>query len=220
MTMAVSRRSGEWYTKLQLAQRNDSWLKPIQAKFSTLDSWSPEDYSALSRYSFKDEIVYYDNRPCIPKALRTEVLRRNHDLVLSGHQGVDRTYLKLRRVAYWPRMYADVRSNVNTCDPCQRAKAMNRAPAGLLQSLEIPARNWSSVAMDFIVQLPKSSGFDAILTAVCRKSKMVHFIPTHSTASAPATAKLFFYNVVRLHGFPDDIVSDRDSKFTATFWRE
>jgi hypothetical protein len=74
--------------------------------------------------------------------------------------------------------------------------------------------------MDFITQLPRTkSGFDAIVVFVDTFSKMVHFAPTKTTATAPDTARLFFDHVVRLHGLPKSVVSDRDAKFTSRFWQ-
>ena len=75
--------------------------------------------------------------------------------------------------------------------------------------------------MDFIVHLPKTrSGFTAILVVVDRLSKMVHFLPTFDTATAEETAALFRDRVFCLHGMPQSIVSDRDVKFTSSFWKE
>jgi hypothetical protein len=74
--------------------------------------------------------------------------------------------------------------------------------------------------MDFIVQLPPTkAGFDAIVVFVDTFSKMVHLAPTKTTASAPDTARIFFDQVVKLHGLPKSIVSDRDAKFTSKFWK-
>jgi hypothetical protein len=74
--------------------------------------------------------------------------------------------------------------------------------------------------MDFITQLPLTrSKHDAIVVFVDMLSKMVHFVPTTTTATAPATARIFFDSIFRLHGLPKVIVSDRDSKFTSRFWR-
>jgi hypothetical protein len=73
--------------------------------------------------------------------------------------------------------------------------------------------------MDFITQLPcTDSGFDAVFVVIDRLSKLAHFIPTVTTATAADTARLFVDNIVKAHGLPLDIVSDRDSKFTSKFW--
>ena len=74
--------------------------------------------------------------------------------------------------------------------------------------------------MDLIVHLPNSRTFTAIFVVVDRFSKMAHFIPTQTQISAPELAQIFLDNVVRLHGFPRSIVSDRDPRFLSHFWRE
>ena len=74
--------------------------------------------------------------------------------------------------------------------------------------------------MDQIVELPKTThGFDSIVVYVDRLTKMMHCQLTRTNVSAPELAKIFFDTVVRLHGLPDDVVSDRDPKFTGHFWR-
>ena len=72
--------------------------------------------------------------------------------------------------------------------------------------------------MDFIVQLPKTKkSFDAIFVVVDRLTKRVYLIPTHTTATAPDIAKIFFDNIFRLHGLPKVTISDQDSKFISKF---
>ena len=86
-------------------------------------------------------------------------------------------------------MNQDVRNYVKSCDSCQRIKASQQTPAGLLQPLPIPQHPWEQVSMDFITQLPRTrTGFDAIIVFVDTFSKMVHFAPTKTTATAPDTA--------------------------------
>lgn len=74
--------------------------------------------------------------------------------------------------------------------------------------------------MDFISELPPTvDGYDTIFTVVDRFSKMAHFIPLKKDdSSAEAVANAFVQHVVRLHGLPVDIVSDRDRRFTSKFW--
>jgi len=73
--------------------------------------------------------------------------------------------------------------------------------------------------MDFIMEMPETKkGFSAVLVFVDRLTKMVHLVPTKTGVTAEETAWLFVDNVVKHHGLPGDIVSDRDPRFTGLFW--
>ncbi|XP_075492461.1 uncharacterized protein LOC142530512 [Primulina tabacum] len=100
-----------------------------------------------------------------------------------------------------------------------QVKAERMRPGGLLHSLEVPQWNWEHVAMDFVTHLPRTSRhFDAIWVIVDRLSKSAHFIPYERTYSYKKMARLYIENVLRLHGVPVAIVSDRDPRFTSKFW--
>jgi len=177
-------------------------------------------------FVIRDQLLYKKDgeqlRLCIPadQKLRLTLLHDHHDAKIAGHFGREKTYDNLKRIFYWPGMSQMTAEYVASCDLCQRTKSTNQKPAGFLQPLPIPQRNWEQVSLDFIVQLPTTKrGFDAIMVVVDRLSKMAHFLATTTNASAPQTAKLFFDQVFRLHGIPASIVSDRDPKFTSQFWR-
>ena len=72
--------------------------------------------------------------------------------------------------------------------------------------------------MDFVGPFPTSKGYDYLWVIICRLTSMVHLIPVNITVKASELASLYVKEVVRLHGLPDSIVSDRDSKFTSKFW--
>ena len=117
-------------------------------------------------------------------------------------------------------MKKDIEEFVNSCTTCQKIKSSRKKVFGKLKPLPIPSGPWKSLGMDFIVKLPISNGFDSILVIVDRFSKMCHLIPCNETIDAKETAILFLKNVVKHHGLPMDIVSDRGPQFVSKFWSE
>jgi hypothetical protein len=74
-------------------------------------------------------------------------------------------------------MWKTEKDYVTTCDTCSRSKIPRHRPYGLLQPLPIPETPWTSISMDFIVDLPKSKSFDLVFVVVDRLTKMAHFVP-------------------------------------------
>ena len=89
-----------------------------------------------------------------------------------------------------------------------------------MHPLEVPSVVWVDIALDFVEGFPRVGGKSVILTVVDRFSKYCHFIPLAHPNSVESVAQVFFAEVVRLHGVPQSMASDRDPVFTSVFWKE
>jgi hypothetical protein len=85
--------------------------------------------------------------------------------------------------------------------------------------LPVPKGAWRDITMDFVEGLPLSDGTDVILVVVDHFTKYAHFVPLRHPYTAPKVAHVFVDSVVKLHGMPHTITSDRDAIFTSNFWK-
>jgi len=177
----------------------------------------------LAKLVKRNELWYKDERIYVPdvSSIKTQLMHEAHDAQHAGHLGTEKTVKLLCRSYIWPRMHEDVKSYVTSCVSCQQNKSINAMPQGLLQPLPVPNECWQQCTMDLITQLPCTKrNNDAIIVVVDKFSKLTHCWATTTTVGAVELAKQFFREIVRLHGFPRSIVSDRDARFTSLFWNE
>ena len=114
----------------------------------------------------------------------------------------------------------DVAQFVYACLTCQISKVEHQKPAGLLTPLDVPEWKWDNISMDFVTSLPNTPrGHDAIWVVVDRLTKLAHFIPINITFLVAQLAEIYIRDIVKLHGVPSSIVSDRDPRFTSRFWK-
>jgi hypothetical protein len=176
----------------------------------------------LPGFSKDDEsVLWYKGMICVPnvKELKVKILREAHESSYYIHLGGNKMYHDLKATYWWCGMKRDVAEYVALCDTCQRVKAEHQRPARLLQPLQVPAWKWKEIAMDFIVELPRTHlGYDSIWVIVDRLTKVAHFIPIKTTYSGLQLAELHMSRIVCLHGVPKKIVSDRGTQFTSKFW--
>ena len=174
---------------------------------------------AFGPYYQHGGFLFKGKRLCIPKgAMRELLVREAHGGGLMGHFGRDKTLSVLTEHFFWPHMKKDVENLCAKCTTCLKTKSRSH-PYGLQMPLPIPNHPWVDISMDFVLGLPKINHKDSIFVVVDRFSKMAHFIACNATNDATQTADLFFKEVVRLHGVPRTIVSDRDTKFLSHFWK-
>lgn len=164
------------------------------------------------------ECVYVPNS----REIRSRIIHEVHSAPSGGHLGVEKTCARLGRYFYWPGQRQEVPQYIESCVSCNSNKSSNQAAAGLLQPLELPTKRWEQISMDFIGPLPVTDkrSNDMILVVVDKSSKMVHLLPCKTTISAAQCACLIFREIVRHHGIPSAIISDRDPRFTSQFWQE
>ncbi|XP_062217663.1 uncharacterized protein LOC133917845 [Phragmites australis] len=218
------------YLKSQgkLNRRHAKWIEFIETFPYVVKHKKGKDNivaDALSRRCWEkfyvhDGLLFRTNKLCIPAcSVRHVLLQEAHAGGLAGHFGVKKTLDMLADHFFWPHMRRDVQRHVERCITCLKAKSRLN-PHGLYIPLPIPKVPWDDISMDFILGLPRSQrGSDSIFVVVDRFSKMAHFIPCHKNDDASHVADLFFREIVRLHGVPKTIVSDRDAKFLSYFWK-
>ncbi|GBG80900.1 hypothetical protein CBR_g31456 [Chara braunii] len=119
------------------------------------------------------------------------------------------------RLYVWPKSKDFVKVYIQECPTCQEVNNANHLPYGLLQPLPIPEGRWQSISMNFIGPLlpPIERDHDAILIVVDRFTKRVRFVPCRYHISAREVADIVFDRVVRDHGLPQRILSDRDALY-------
>ncbi|KAL1193292.1 hypothetical protein V5N11_016119 [Cardamine amara subsp. amara] len=197
-------------SRVRIAQENDAHLVSVAQN-------DKAEYQVSNNGT-----ILVNGRVCVPsdKSLREEILREAHQSKLSIHPGTTKMYHDLKRYYHWNGMKRDVAEWVASCPVCQQVKAEHQVPGGLLRSLPIPEWKWDRITMDFVTGLPVCDKRDVIWVIVDRLTKAAHFLPMCKNDSAERLAELYVKEIVRLHGVPASIVSDRDSKFAGKFWRE
>jgi hypothetical protein len=166
--------------------------------------------------------LWLRDRICVPqnKEILDSNLKEADDSRYSIHPGYTKMYKDLKIRFWWEKMREDIAEYVARCDTCERMKAEHQRPVGLLQPLKIPTWKWDDISMDFIVGLPcTQKGNDSIWVIVDRLTKVAHFLPVKTSYHMSLLAELYVDNILKLHGAPRSIVSDRGPQFTAQFWK-
>jgi hypothetical protein len=171
-------------------------------------------------YFMQDGYLFKGKQLCIPiGSMRENIIKELHNSGLAGHFGKDKTLALIEDKYYWSKMKKDIIRYVARCRICQMAIGHSQK-TGLYMSLSVPTSPWIYLSMDFVLGLPNTQrGNDSIFLVVDRFSKMAHFIACKKTSDASRVAELFFSEIVRLHGVPKNITSDRDTRFLGHFWR-
>jgi hypothetical protein len=204
----------------------------------TLDAFEQQIHSAQEAHSVwvfeqaeqqeleeTDGIWHKQGRAVVPpdEDLRREILRNAHDHRIAGHPGIKKTLLAVIRNYWWPKMGEFVTNYVKGCGVCQETKP--GTAKALPPLVPIPSDPTSLpfqvIALDLIIDLPPSQGYDSILTITDHDvSKAAVFLPCSQTITGEGVAALFATHVFPHFGVPRKVISDRDTRFTSAFTTE
>lgn len=210
----------------------DEFLAAIKIGYTKIESWKDllKNPSRYEKFKVIDSLITRITDQGIPllvipkatyrgESVKGIIIDHLHNTL--GHLGYQKTLDYIRRYYWWSEMSKDIEKYILTCEVCKTSKRRTSRKPGLLHQLPIPEAPWTSISMDFVGPFPKSiEGFNYLWVILCRLSSQVHLIPLKTTTNALELAHEFLKNIVRLHGLPSSIISDRDPKFTSKFWTE
>src|SRR5882762_8168177 len=155
--------------------------------------------------------------------LRRNIMSLHHDTPGSGHPGHLKTYKLLSQSFWWTGMRRFVKDYVDGCATCQSTKNLTNCPSTPLQPIlpEMDTAPFSTVSMDFIVELPISQGYDAIAVFVDHDvTKAAVFAPCSTSITTDQTATLYCDYIWKHFGLPQKLISDHGPQFTSSFSTE
>lgn len=209
----------------QRVEKDDTLLKEIKdatGKDKVTKEWFEKQPEGITIH---EGIIHFEGLVYVPTNLRQKVVEQHHDPRIYGHPGVGKTMEHVRRNYYFPGMRKSVEKHIAVCIECNQNKHARHKPYGDMRTPTIPERAWKSIALDFIVKLPKSKEpmtgayYDAILVITDRLTKYCYFIAYNEASTAEDLAYMFLKTVVSQHGISEEIISDRDKLFKSKFWQ-
>ena len=217
---ALSRRQ-------DLMEGKDEIIAPIlkQDKDGSLTA-SHTLYSAFRIYPTEDNLGKSNgNHIEVPEELIQTVIERHHDDPMCGHPGIAKTMELISRNYRFSKMKDEVTAYIRKCISCQKNKSARHPKYGQLQLATVPEAPWDEVTMDFVVKLSKSKDpatdepYDSIMVIVDKLTKYAIMVPFKETFNAEQLGHVLLDRLIRDHGIPKGITSDRDKLFTSNYWR-
>ena len=157
------------------------------------------------------------------KEIHQSLLQRYHDGPTAGHPGVWKTWQALQQDYWWPTMKAFVKAYIAGCAVCQQNKTVTQRNQPPLQPIgsETKPLPFATMLVDFVVKLPLSKGSDSILTIMDQGcTKAVILVPCREDMGAEAVAELFKERVFPYTGILTKLISDHDTRFTSSWFKE
>ena len=210
--------------ELSKLQKEDQTLKPVWSKVE--DNVKEDRVDTV--FEVKDDILWRRRNEqgkvfrqvVVPEMLRTKVLSMGHDCIMSGHQGVKRTYERVIAHFYWPGVHGDVVSYCRSCDICQRTIAKGRNTKTPLSKMPLIERPFQRVAVDLIGPIAPITDRNNryILTMVGYATRYPEAVAL-SKIDAETVAEALVTMFSRV-GIPEKILSDQGTQFMSAVMQE
>jgi len=133
-----------------------------------------------SEWSEAEGVLYFHGKIYIPPTadIQRKIVALHHDSHIAGHPGRWKTLELVARNYWWPHMSRYIGQYTATYDLCLRTLVQRQLPTGHLESLPTPDTQWDTVSVDFIVELPESDRYNAIMVVVRGLNSRLP-LPTH-----------------------------------------
>ncbi|MBW0529878.1 hypothetical protein O181_069593 [Austropuccinia psidii MF-1] len=177
------------------------------------------------RFPLLDGILYHRTKhTCVmaltDRTLINTILHECYDSVLAGHISKDRTLERVKTCSWWQNWNKDGAEYCQTCDRCQKANRATGKRFEMMIQIQEPKSPWEIFHMDWVTALPQGGdkSFNACLVLVDRYRKIPIFLPFHKDDTAMDTAIMIWNKAIGHTGLFQNIISDRDPKFTSALW--
>ncbi|MBW0511965.1 hypothetical protein O181_051680 [Austropuccinia psidii MF-1] len=170
-------------------------------------------------------ILYNRNKHTCLMALKDRtpinaILHECHDSVSAGHLSEDRTLERVKTCSWWPNLKKDFAEYCQTRDRFQKANKATWNKVGMMIQIQEPKSPWEIVHMDWVTALPLEGdrSYNSCVVLVDRYRKTPMFLPCHRNDTAMDTAIMIWNKAISHTGLFQNIISDRDPKFTSALW--
>jgi len=137
---------------------------------------------------------------------------------LLAHLGFSKYFLFLQNIAWWPSNQEDIKAYCKQCHICTTGRSRTHKAWGLLHPLLVSSHAWEQIGIDIVGPLPLSTNclgsFDMICVIIDHLTSTIHLVASRQDYSANKIAEIVFEHIYKLHGMPDQIISNSDSVFT------
>ncbi|MBW0552769.1 hypothetical protein O181_092484 [Austropuccinia psidii MF-1] len=192
---------------------------------SKLDEVGKKEYDE-ERFQLLDRILYHETKDTgvlalTDRALINTILHVCHDSVAAGHLSEDRTLERVKNCSWWPNWKKDVAEYCQTYESCKKFNRVTGKKFGMMIQIQEPKDPWEIVHMGWVTALPPGGdrSYNAFLVLVDKYRKTLMFLPCHKDDTARDTAIRIWNKVISHTGLFQNIISDRDPKFTSALWK-